>query len=195
MQLADESVCIGEAQSSESYLNIPNIIAAAVSRGADAIHPVTAAPAAPYRLHVLFERLLLMLRKPRCTTLLDVRCWKPTGSLRSLWRVAGWWAGVWLLVRKRHLRGHMRGPRHRVHRSRSQPHTHHGRQVHGPRHHEGAPAAPLAPLPPPLPRTTLNVQSGKVKGEWGGWRRQRASPPFPAATGSSRARMRPWRWP
>ena len=40
MQLADESVCIGEAQSSESYLNIPNIIAAAVSRGADAIHPV-----------------------------------------------------------------------------------------------------------------------------------------------------------
>lgn len=41
MQLADEAVCIGEAQSSESYLNVPNIIAAAVSRGADAIHPVS----------------------------------------------------------------------------------------------------------------------------------------------------------
>lgn len=39
-QLADEAVCIGEASSSESYLNIPTIIAAAVSRGADAIHPV-----------------------------------------------------------------------------------------------------------------------------------------------------------
>lgn len=39
-QLADEAVCIGEAPSSESYLNIPNIISAAISRGADAIHPV-----------------------------------------------------------------------------------------------------------------------------------------------------------
>ncbi len=41
-QLADESVCIGEAPSSESYLNIPNLIAAAISRGAQAIHPVRA---------------------------------------------------------------------------------------------------------------------------------------------------------
>ena len=40
LQLADEAVCIGEAPSSESYLNIPNIISAAISRGADAIHPV-----------------------------------------------------------------------------------------------------------------------------------------------------------
>ena len=39
-QLADEAVCIGEPPSSESYLNIPNLLAAAVSRGADAIHPV-----------------------------------------------------------------------------------------------------------------------------------------------------------
>ncbi|MEW5307841.1 MAG: hypothetical protein WDW36_010214 [Sanguina aurantia] len=37
--LADESVCIGEAPSSESYLNMPNLLAAAVSRGAQAIHP------------------------------------------------------------------------------------------------------------------------------------------------------------
>ncbi|MFM7643024.1 MAG: acetyl-CoA carboxylase biotin carboxylase subunit [Cyanobium sp.] len=40
VQLADEAVCVGEAPSSRSYLNIPNILAAATSRGADAIHPV-----------------------------------------------------------------------------------------------------------------------------------------------------------
>ncbi len=39
VQLADEAVCIGEASSSKSYLNIPNIIAAALTRGATAIHP------------------------------------------------------------------------------------------------------------------------------------------------------------
>ena len=39
VQLADEAVCVGEAPSNRSYLNIPNIIAAAISRGADAIHP------------------------------------------------------------------------------------------------------------------------------------------------------------
>lgn len=39
VQLADEAVCIGEPPSSESYLNIPNLLSAAVSRGADAIHP------------------------------------------------------------------------------------------------------------------------------------------------------------
>lgn len=40
LQLADEAVCIGEGPSSESYLNIPNLLAAAVSRGVDALHPV-----------------------------------------------------------------------------------------------------------------------------------------------------------
>ena len=39
VQLADESVCIGPPQSSKSYLNIPNIIAAALTRNATAIHP------------------------------------------------------------------------------------------------------------------------------------------------------------
>ncbi|MEO1003121.1 MAG: acetyl-CoA carboxylase biotin carboxylase subunit [Cyanobacteria bacterium J06638_7] len=39
VQLADETVCVGEAPSSRSYLHIPNIMAAATSRGADAIHP------------------------------------------------------------------------------------------------------------------------------------------------------------
>ena len=39
VQLADEAVCIGEPASSKSYLNIPNIIAAALTRNASAIHP------------------------------------------------------------------------------------------------------------------------------------------------------------
>ncbi len=39
VQLADESVCIGPPISSKSYLNIPNIIAAALSSNATAIHP------------------------------------------------------------------------------------------------------------------------------------------------------------
>lgn len=39
VQLADEAVCIGEAPSSKSYLNIPRIIAAALTRNATAIHP------------------------------------------------------------------------------------------------------------------------------------------------------------
>lgn len=36
---ADEAFCIGPPQASKSYLNIPNIIAAAEISGADAIHP------------------------------------------------------------------------------------------------------------------------------------------------------------
>ncbi|MEM7725307.1 MAG: acetyl-CoA carboxylase biotin carboxylase subunit [Cyanobacteria bacterium P01_A01_bin.45] len=39
VQFADEAVCIGEAASNKSYLNIPNIIAAALTRNATAIHP------------------------------------------------------------------------------------------------------------------------------------------------------------
>jgi acetyl-CoA carboxylase, biotin carboxylase subunit len=39
VQLADEAVCIGEPISSKSYLSIPNIIAAATTRQANAIHP------------------------------------------------------------------------------------------------------------------------------------------------------------
>lgn len=39
VRLADEAVCIGAAMSSESYLKIPNVIAAAEMTGADAIHP------------------------------------------------------------------------------------------------------------------------------------------------------------
>ena len=39
VQLADEAVCVGEALSGKSYLNVHNILAAATSRGVDAIHP------------------------------------------------------------------------------------------------------------------------------------------------------------
>ena len=37
--LADEAVCIGPAANKDSYLNIPNIMQAALNTGADAIHP------------------------------------------------------------------------------------------------------------------------------------------------------------
>ena len=37
--MADESICVGPASASESYLNIPSIISAAEITGADAIHP------------------------------------------------------------------------------------------------------------------------------------------------------------
>lgn len=39
VKLADQSICVGPASASESYLNIPSIIAAAEISGADAIHP------------------------------------------------------------------------------------------------------------------------------------------------------------
>ena len=39
VQLADEAVCVGEGPSAKSYLNVANVIAAATSRGVDAIHP------------------------------------------------------------------------------------------------------------------------------------------------------------
>ena len=39
VRLADESVCIGPAPASQSYLNIPAIVSAAEITGADAIHP------------------------------------------------------------------------------------------------------------------------------------------------------------
>lgn len=39
VRLADESVCIGPPSATDSYLNIPAIISAAVVTNADAIHP------------------------------------------------------------------------------------------------------------------------------------------------------------
>ena len=39
VRLADEAVCIGPAHASKSYLNIPNIVSAALITGCDALHP------------------------------------------------------------------------------------------------------------------------------------------------------------
>ncbi len=39
VRMADESVCIGPPAAEESYLNIPSIISAALTYGADAVHP------------------------------------------------------------------------------------------------------------------------------------------------------------
>lgn len=39
VKLADKAICVGSTSASESYLNIPSIIAAAEISGADAIHP------------------------------------------------------------------------------------------------------------------------------------------------------------
>jgi len=39
VQLADEAVCIGPPPNKDSYLNIPNLMQAALNTGADAVHP------------------------------------------------------------------------------------------------------------------------------------------------------------
>ena len=39
VRMADEAVCVGPAPNKESYLNMPNIISAAIVTGAEAIHP------------------------------------------------------------------------------------------------------------------------------------------------------------
>ena len=39
VRAADEAVCVGPAAPRQSYLNIPNIIGAALKTGADAVHP------------------------------------------------------------------------------------------------------------------------------------------------------------
>lgn len=39
VQLADEAVCVGTARSQDSYLNVKNILEAAIGTGAQAIHP------------------------------------------------------------------------------------------------------------------------------------------------------------
>ena len=39
VRLADDRICIGPGQGSKSYLNIPNILSAALISGAEAIHP------------------------------------------------------------------------------------------------------------------------------------------------------------
>ncbi|MDO8964726.1 MAG: acetyl-CoA carboxylase biotin carboxylase subunit [Coriobacteriia bacterium] len=38
-RMADEAICVGPASSALSYLNVPNIISAAIATGANAVHP------------------------------------------------------------------------------------------------------------------------------------------------------------
>src|SRR5690554_3285616 len=39
VQLADEAICVGTGKSKDSYLNINNILSAAIATGCNAIHP------------------------------------------------------------------------------------------------------------------------------------------------------------
>lgn len=39
VKIADEAICVGDAQSANSYLNMTNIISAAIATGCNAIHP------------------------------------------------------------------------------------------------------------------------------------------------------------
>lgn len=39
VKLADEAVCVGSGPNSQSYLNMPNVLMAAVTKGAQAVHP------------------------------------------------------------------------------------------------------------------------------------------------------------
>lgn len=39
VKLADEAVCVGPAKSADSYLNMKNVLSAAIATGCDAIHP------------------------------------------------------------------------------------------------------------------------------------------------------------
>src|SRR6058998_463945 len=39
LELADQTVCIGPPPAAESYLSIPNVVAAAETTGCDALHP------------------------------------------------------------------------------------------------------------------------------------------------------------
>lgn len=39
VSMADEAVCVGSGPNSQSYLNMPNILMAAVTKGAQAVHP------------------------------------------------------------------------------------------------------------------------------------------------------------
>ena len=61
VQLADEAVCVGDSLSNKSYLNIPNILAAATSRGVDAIHPGYGFLAENDNLLLLKDQLQLVL--------------------------------------------------------------------------------------------------------------------------------------
>ncbi|MCL4541323.1 MAG: acetyl-CoA carboxylase biotin carboxylase subunit [Chloroflexi bacterium] len=64
VKMADHAVCIGPAVSSKSYLNIPNIVQAALLTGAEAIHPGAGFLAEDPRLAEVCERYGLVFIGP-----------------------------------------------------------------------------------------------------------------------------------
>ncbi|MGX6961788.1 acetyl-CoA carboxylase biotin carboxylase subunit [Vagococcus xieshaowenii] len=68
-ELADEAVCIGPARSSDSYLNMENILSAAVSLGADAIHPGFGFLAENSRFAEMCEACQIKFIGPKATTI------------------------------------------------------------------------------------------------------------------------------
>jgi acetyl-CoA carboxylase biotin carboxylase subunit len=69
VRLADEAVCIGPAPGSKSYLNIPNILSAALITEADAIHPGTGFLAEKHIFAEICENYQLTFIGPRPETI------------------------------------------------------------------------------------------------------------------------------
>ena len=61
VKLADESICVGGALPSNSYLNIPNIISAITITGAEAVHPDMAFLVKMINLLIFYKNMMLNL--------------------------------------------------------------------------------------------------------------------------------------
>ncbi|HEY8395677.1 MAG TPA: biotin carboxylase N-terminal domain-containing protein, partial [Bacilli bacterium] len=68
VKFADEAICIGEARSTESYLNIKNIISAAIATGCNSIHPGYGFLAESDKFIELLERCKLTFIGPNSET-------------------------------------------------------------------------------------------------------------------------------
>lgn len=65
VKFADEAICIGEGRSAESYLNIKNVISAAIATGCNSIHPGYGFLAENEKFIELLERCGLIFIGPR----------------------------------------------------------------------------------------------------------------------------------
>lgn len=65
VKFADEAICIGEGRSAESYLNIKNVISAAIATGCNSIHPGYGFLAENEKFIELLERCGLTFIGPR----------------------------------------------------------------------------------------------------------------------------------
>ncbi len=70
--LADEAICIGKAQTSESYLNISNIISACEIMKADAIHPGFGFLSERFNFARVCEDYNITYIGPKSSTILDM---------------------------------------------------------------------------------------------------------------------------